>query len=62
MGSVNNRLVYFIKITPKGKKIIDDNIPKMKKFIADIFENITDSEVESLHLLSKKFQKDLSSI
>ena len=62
MGSVNNRLVYFIRITAKGKKIIDDNIPKMKKFIADIFENITDEEVENLHFLSKKFQNDLSSI
>ena len=62
MGSVNNRLVYFIRITSDGKKIIDENIPKMKKFIADIFENITDGEIESLHLLSKKFQKDLSCI
>ena len=62
MGNVNNRLVYFIKLTDSGKKLIDTNVPRMKQFIADIFENITDEEIENLHYLSNKFQKDLSSL
>lgn len=62
MGNVNNRLVYFIRLTDSGKEIIDNNVPRMKQFITDIFENITDEEVENLHYLSKKFQNDLSSL
>ena len=58
-GSVNNRLVYILNITEKGKNLIKDNIPKMKKYLSDIFINITDEEIELLHSLSKKFQKDL---
>ena len=59
-GSVNNRLVYMLNITEKGRKLIKDNIPKMKKYLSDIFINITDEEIDLLHSLSNKFQKDLS--
>ena len=61
-GNVNNRLVYFLHVTPKGKKIVDDNMPKIKQFITDIFTNIDNSEIEILHKLSNKFQADLSQI
>lgn len=58
-GSINNRLVYILNVTDKGKKLIQDNIPKIKKYLSDIFINITDNEIDMLHSLSKKFQKDL---
>ena len=61
-GNVNNRLVYFLYVTKEGQKIVDDNIPKMKQFITEIFKNIDNSEIELLHALSKKFQADLSHI
>ena len=62
VGNVNNRLVYFLKTTDKGQRIVDDNMPKIKVFITEIFENIADEEIELLHKLSGKFQKDLSNI
>ena len=61
-GNSNNRLVYKLTITEKGKKLADDNMPKIKKMITDIFENITDEELDTLHTLSKKFQSDLLNI
>lgn len=62
VGNVNNRLVYFLKVTEKGKKIVKGNMPKIKQFITDIFENISDEEIDTLHVLSSKFQSDLSNI
>lgn len=61
-GNSNNRLVYKLTITEKGKKLADANMPKIKKMITDIFENITDEELDTLHSLSKKFQNDLLNI
>ena len=61
-GNVNNRLVYFLKVTEKGRKMIKENMPKIKQFITEIFTTITDNEIEILHTLSKKFQTDLSSM
>lgn len=61
-GNLNNRLVYKLTITEKGKKLADANMPKIKKMITDIFENITDEELDTLHSLSKKFQNDLLNI
>ena len=60
-GNVNNRLVYMLNITNKGKALVKTNMPKIKKFIADIFQNITDEEIDILHSMSKKFQSDLES-
>ncbi|MEE3349494.1 MAG: MarR family transcriptional regulator [Candidatus Gastranaerophilaceae bacterium] len=60
-GNVNNRLVYMLNITDKGKALVKTNMPKIKKFIADIFQNITDEEIDILHSMSKKFQSDLES-
>lgn len=59
-GKINNRLVYMLNITPEGKKLVDDNMPKIKKYITEIFENITDEEIELLHSMSKKFEKALT--
>ena len=61
-GNVKNRLVYFLNPTKNGRKIVQDNMPKIKQFITDIFKNIDDSEIEILHKLSHKFQADLSDI
>ena len=61
-GNVNNRLVYFLKVTNEGKKIVKSAIPKMKQFITEIFVDIDNDEIELLHSLSKKFQLDLSKI
>ena len=57
-GNVNNRLVYFLKVTDEGKKIVSK--AKMKQFITEIFTHIDDEEIELLHKLSKKFESDLS--
>ena len=62
VGNVNNRLVYFLKVTDVGKKIVKDTMPHIKQFITDIFENISDEEIALLHTLSTKFQMDLSNI
>lgn len=61
-GNVKNRLVYFLKVTDEGRKIVEDNMPKIKQFITEIFKNIDDSEIEILHKLSNKFQADLSEV
>lgn len=57
--NLNNRLIYRLDITDKGKKIIDENMPKIKQYITELFKNITDEEVDVLYSLSKKFQNDL---
>lgn len=61
-GNVNNRLVYFLYVTKEGKRIVKENMPKIKQFITDIFKNIDNQEIEILHKLSNKFQADLSSV
>ena len=59
-GNIKNRLVYLLKVTDEGRKIVEDNMPKIKQFITEIFKNIDNSEIEILHKLSTKFQADLS--
>ncbi len=60
IGKNNNRLVYILKVTDKGKKLVDDNMPVIKKYITEIFENISDEEIELLHSMSTKFEKALA--
>jgi DNA-binding MarR family transcriptional regulator len=60
MGKVNNRLVYTLNITPQGKRLVDENMPKIKKYITEIFENISDEEIQLLHTMSGKFEKALT--
>lgn len=59
-GKSNNRLVYILKITDKGKKLVDNNMPKIKKYITEIFANISDDEIELLHKMSTKFETALT--
>jgi DNA-binding MarR family transcriptional regulator len=59
-GKSNNRLVYILKITDKGKKLVNDNMPKIKKYITEIFANISDEEIELLHKMSTKFETALT--
>ena len=60
MGKANNRLVYILNVTEKGRHLVEDNMPKIKNFILEMFGDISDDEIELLHNLSKKFQSDLS--
>lgn len=59
-GKAGNRLVYYLKPTEEGLKIVNENMPKIKVFITEIFEHISDEEIDLLHKLSKKFQIDLN--
>ena len=61
-------LVYYSRVYNQGqtkgnnttiKNDIIKIFSKIKIFITEIFENINDNEIELLHDLSKKFQKDL---
>ena len=61
-GNKEGRLVYFLSITKKGEQIIDLVMPKIKKCITDMFESVSDEEIELLHSLSKKFDKDLHNV
>lgn len=60
MSKSNNRLVNVLNITPKGKELIDSYMPPIKNMIKEICKNITDEEIDMLHTLSNKFQKNLS--
>jgi len=60
VGKNNNRLVYILKVTDKGQKLVDENMPKIKKYITEIFKNISDDEIELLHTMSTKFEKALA--
>ena len=60
VGKSNNRLVYILNVTDKGKKLVDENMPKIKKYITEIFKNISDEEIELLHTMSTKFEKALA--
>ena len=60
VGKNNNRLVYILKVTDKGQKLVDENMPKLKKYITEIFKNISDEEIELLHTMSTKFEKALA--
>ena len=59
-GKKDGRPVYYIEITNKGMNIINIAMPKIKKSITDIFASVSDEEIELLHKLSKKFEKDLN--
>ena len=59
VGKNDNRLVNLLKVTAKGNRVVNENMPKIKEFITDIFKHITDNEIQILHALSTKFQTDL---
>lgn len=60
VSKINNRLVNILNITPEGKKLIDKYMPTIKNIIKDICKNITDEEIDNLHILSTKFQNELT--
>lgn len=59
-GNKDGRLVYRLYVTEKGNDVLNFILPKIKKCITDIFASVTDEEIDLLHGLSKKFEKDLS--
>ena len=59
VGNANHRLVYNLAVTEDGKALLKKSIPNIKKCITELFENITDEEIELLHNLSSKFQAEL---
>lgn len=61
-GKKEGRLVYRLYVTDKGCKVLEYIMPKIKKSITDIFASVSDEEIEMLHNLSKKFEKDLKEI
>ena len=60
VSKINNRLVNILNVSEKGQELLDKYMPQAKEIIRDICSNITDEEVDNLHMLSKKFQKDLN--
>ena len=56
---INNKLVYKLDITDEGKKLLNENIPKIKEYITDIFKNVSDKEIDTLHSISNKIQNEL---
>ena len=60
VSSINNRLVNVLNISEKGQELIDKFMPKAKEIVRDICSNITDEDVDNLHILSSKFEKILT--
>ena len=60
VSSINNRLVNVLNISKKGQELIDKFMPKAKEIVRDICSNITDEDVDNLHILSSKFEKILT--
>lgn len=54
------RLVKKIYITDKGKKLIEENLPKIKNEFSKVFENISEEEFIELRKISTKMKDDLS--
>ena len=53
---------YLTKTMYTDIPISDSDLIDLPKHVTDIFENITDEELDTLHSLSKKFQNDLLNI
>ncbi len=58
-GSYKNRVVNSLKVTPEGKKILTKAIPLMKKYIEEIFSNLSNKDVDTLHLMADRISQDL---
>lgn len=54
------RLVKKIYITAKGKKIIDDNHPRLRDRFTKVFEDITEEEFATLRQTLTKLKESLS--
>ena len=60
-GKKNNRLVNYLYITKSGKKVIDDNIDKIKEYMEQLFSPISTEEEQILRDLVERLKKDISS-
>lgn len=60
-GKKNNRLVNYLYITKSGKKVIDDNINKIKEYMEQLFSPISTEEEQILRDLVERLKKDISS-
>ena len=60
VSKVNNRLVNILKITEEGKNLVDKYMPTVKNILKDKCLNISDEDVDNLHVLSQKFQNKLT--
>lgn len=60
VSSINNRLVNVLNISEKGQELIDKFMPQVKEIVRDICSNITDEDIDNLHVLSSKFEKILT--
>lgn len=54
------RLVKKIYITEKGKNLIEENIPKVKRSFSHVFENVYEEEFVNLRQTLTKLKNDLS--
>lgn len=48
VGRKNNRLVNYLTITAEGRNVIDINMPKIKQFLENRLQNISDEELSWL--------------
>ena len=60
VSSIYKSLVNVLNISKKGQELIDKFMPQAKEIVRDICSNITDEDVDNLHVLSSKFEKILT--
>ena len=61
MGKKNNRLVNYLAVTDDGKKLIKENIQKVKDFMETVFSGVTSEEEQILKgLVTKLRNKNIS--
>ncbi|MCR5266467.1 MAG: MarR family transcriptional regulator [Cyanobacteria bacterium RUI128] len=56
MGKKNNRLVNYLQVTDDGKKLIKENIEKVKEFMETVFSGVTAEEEQLLKSLVIKLK------
>lgn len=56
----SNRLVKKIHITEKGKKTVEESIPKLSKAFFQVFEDVSEEEFETLRKTLDKLKTSLS--
>lgn len=54
------RLVKKIYITDKGKELVEESIPKLRKAFFQVFEEVTDEEFDNLRNILNKLKTSLS--
>lgn len=54
VGKKNNRLVNYLYITDDGKKLLDENVEKIKEFLEKLFSPVSSEEEQVLRDILKK--------